>query len=147
MTFERPWVLLALDVTAGAPPYEAAVGGGALAVFARGRLELEPSAALVRTGAGWRVPCAGRFLGLLTNAPEPGARSGPAALPVVVEVPPGTPAAVAGVEAGDRLASIDGFACAGLEPRRWNEKLWVREGQVMVELVKPDGKVVRVALP
>jgi hypothetical protein len=76
-----------------------------------------------------------------------GARSEPASLPQVVEVAPGTAAAAAGIEVGDRLAALDGASCAGVEPGRFNERLWVREGQVGLEVVRRGGERRRVVLP
>ncbi len=153
VTFERPWVLLAIDPAGEQAYYEMALGGGVLASFARvgidltrQRLELEPGSAMAADGAKWRVPAPGRFLGLYACAPRPGAKTGDEALPTVVEVHARTPADEHGIVVGDRIVAIDGESCAGLEPHRWFSKLWARENRVAVELKKADGKLVRVDL-
>jgi len=155
VVLERPWVLLAIGEANESAPYEAALGGGALLACARvgidlsrNLLELEAGGRVRMDGEQWHVPPAGQFLGLLTGPGDPGALTEPGSLPVVVEVAPDSPASAAGIAAGDRIVAIDGESCAGLEPRRWNEKLWVREGnRIELRIRKRSGEDVRIVLP
>jgi hypothetical protein len=152
VTFEQPWVQIALDDAGGAADYAAALGNGALSVFdrvgldrGRRRLELEPGSLLVRGDDGWRAPTAGAFLGLRVYEPEPPMRLAGARLPIVVEVSAGSPAAAAGLRRGDLLHSIDGASCAVPLPANWRRRLWAR-APVAIEFQRDDGDVQRAVL-
>lgn len=110
---------------------------------ARARLELDPGTSLVREGENWRVPPAGKFLGLRCHEPNFLDRQRGDVWPVVVEVAPGSPAALARVERGDRLRAIAGVPCA-LPARDWRRRLWAHE-RVALDLDR-NGREIRVVL-
>ena len=153
VVFERPWVLLALDAAGSGAFYDAALGAGALSVFARvgldvsrARLELEPGSDLVKDGEGWRAPAPGVFLGLRVQGETP--RDGmPASGLLVVEVPPATPAAAAGIERGDRVLRVDGMQCMGELRAEWVEGLWARSGACTLLVRGGDGQERQIVLP
>ncbi len=141
--WQEPWVLVSL--ASGVAPFEAALGGGALWHFARvgidaehNLLELEPRDSVARTGDQVVVPRSASFAGIVPVPAQLGA-VGRDAMPIVHVVFPGTIAAAAGVREGDRIHTIDGHRCAGLAPRSFNERLWIREKAVRLEVVRKDG--------
>ncbi len=148
--WEEPWVMLALGD--GAPPYEAALGGGALWHFARvgidaqrSVLELEPRPTVQVEGSDWVVPQKCAFAGIIP-VPAPIGAEGPDAMPWVHEVIPGSIAAKAGVVAGDRIRSIDGRNCEGQAPRTFSHRLWLGTSPVVLEVVRADGSLATIPL-
>ncbi len=111
--------------------------------FERGELELECGDDLVRTESGeYEIPGSGPFLGLVLSSPPLAAVNGRLLFPAVLEVPPGTPAARAGIQAGNLLRSLDGISCAGREMCSINRRLWLRKGQsVTVEIIDAQSRV------
>ena len=86
------------------------------------------------------------FLGLRVQAEEP--RDGkPANGLLVVEVPPATPAAAAGIRPGDRVLRVDGMQCTGELRAEWIERLWVRSGACTLVVRGGDGQERQVVLP
>lgn len=153
IVLERPWVQIALDDGHGAADYAAAVGMGAFTACARigldrsrRRLELEPGPTMLHRDGAWHAPAPGAFLGLRAWLPEPPAQALGERLPVVVEVSPGSAAAAAGLQRGDRLVAVDGVPCAvPASPDAWRRALWAH-GPVGIEFQREGGPTQRAEL-
>lgn len=143
IVYERPWVLVSTQAPEDERPgLDAILGAAALMPFARvgldhrhERLELQPGADVQVVGEPgedghvqrhWRIAAPGQHVGLVLARPrEP---HGPAGVPVVHEVRPGTPADRAGLRKGDRLLALDGESCHGRWPADLYPRLWPDEG-------------------
>ena len=155
VVYRRPWVSLAGlgdSDEAHEFPWDGLLGAAALLPFTRvgfdadrGILELEvaasgdadrvvatrgyPAVQLIEEGRRAVVADPGLFLGFLCAPPTDGARDGPESLPRVTDVLPGSPAAGAGIQPGDRLAAIDGASVATQPVSLFAPRLWVAAGQ------------------
>jgi len=156
VTLRRPWVLLAsadLDAPDAQAEFRSLVGCGALTAFEQvgfdwsgKRLELvAPAGVLVAPAVGAPgapravVPPPGAFLGFILGPPDAGATSRPHNLPHVLKVIAGTPAARAGLQAGDMLVDVAGAPCDGLAPMDVWERLRVSVGDaVEVRIVREE---------
>jgi predicted aspartyl protease len=111
-------------------------------------LELPPGSRQAADGSV-EVSSPGEFLGLSLGAPALPFGPEPEVLPRVVEVFPGTPAAKAGVAAGDFLLEVGGAPVRGIAPAAFHSRLWAREGRrVDLRLRRAEGgREYAVALP
>jgi hypothetical protein len=153
LRYERPLVLVAppgQDPHAPDLPYEGLLGAGALLALERVgideqrmRLELEPRRELLTPdGEPVVVPAPGPFLGILL-----GHAQGHEGLPVVAEVVSSTPAAAAGVQAGDIVLAIDGESCRGQDLPAVRRRLWLGAKEQLHLSLRRGTEEIEVTLP
>jgi hypothetical protein len=154
LVLERP--IVQISFAQGARGHPVIVGCGALMACKRvaiddqrQQVELELGEAVVRGDGGtWRVPAPGVILGLSIGSPATLARAWPWSFPGIAEVAAGSPAARAGLRAGDRLVAIGSRRCEGVPASQWNRSLWLQEGQsVELTVRSASGKERTVKLP
>lgn len=151
VTFEKSLVFLGGLDDGAAQHWDAIVGAGALAAFARvgfdlqrGCLELDPGEGLL----GGVAALPGEYLGFQLGSPPAAMPARVLPLPTITEVFAGSPAARAGLAPRDRIWSIGGQPCAGLPAGEVNRQFWLRRGeQVEFEVLARDGTRRTVRLP
>jgi len=132
---------------------EGSPGAGALAGFARfgldrqrRLLELEPGPGHRHDGGGYLAVPAASVFGMCLREPDAAALARGEIQPVIYAVMPGTPWAAAGVAASDRLLRIDGQACDGRDLGVLAAHEAKPAMQVLVDIGKPDGRLLRLPL-